>query len=425
MSGGVLSRLKHFFLRLFNPPSEESMPDGGLPRLMHSDILCPHCMEELRRVDILYVCPICNHVVKQSAVELTRMKAPFCKNPSCHKQIAKSCCKYCKKPLPFDILQYKKNLRFAMIGITGSGKTIFLTTMLTEARSTKDFPMILTWRENQTKLVYTMNRDILYRDKKRPDVTTPGVSPVPQQWRLTPRNMTETSRLSGKERAEEVYSLTVFDGPGESCENTNPAISRYIHGANMLIILFDPLALPSFSTQIPEEVIRRSTVAEHGADDNASMVEEVANYIRENCRINAKDRIDKDVAIVFTKIDEVLDSFGFGAVREPSPHNAAGGFVKRDADEVDREIRDWLKERGELSFLGAVDAHFDPSRVRFFGVSSFGRHPDDEGNPINIKPRRVLDPFYWMLSLEGVIPVITDAGDKQEENKEEETANQS
>lgn len=401
------------------------MPGGGLSKLMHSDILCPHCMEELRREDILYICPIGNHVVKQNAMEFVSMRAPVCKNSSCHRQIAKRYCKYCKSPLPYDILQYKKNLRFAMIGITGSGKTNFLTTMLTEAKRAQEFPMIITWREKQTKLVYIKNKDMLYRDKKRLDMTTPGVRPVPQQWKLTPRTMLNTSRLTETGRVEEVYSLTVFDGAGESCENTDPVVSRYIMGAKALIILFDPLALPTFSSHLPEEVIRRSTVTEHEADDNTSMVEEVANYIRENCNIGAKDRIDKDVAIVFTKIDEVFDSFGFGTVNEPSPHNGVGGFVKKDADEVDREIRDWLRERGELSFLDAVEAHFNPSRVKFFGVSSFGQHPNNNGEPVVIEPHRVLDPFYWMLSLEGVIPVITDDGDPQEEHTEEETLDES
>ena len=70
------------------------MPGGGLSKLMHSDILCPHCMEELRREDILYICPIGNHVVKQNAMEFVSMRAPVCKNSSCHRQIAKRYCKY-------------------------------------------------------------------------------------------------------------------------------------------------------------------------------------------------------------------------------------------------------------------------------------------------------------------------------------------
>ena len=131
--------------------------------------------------------------------------------------------------------------------------------------------------------------------------------------------------------------------------------------------------------------------------------------------INAGKKIPKDVAIVFTKIDEVLDTFGFGTVRKPSPHLEAGGFVQEDADEVDREIRNWLKEWGEISFLDAIEANFDSSHVRFFGVSSFGSHPDDNGHPIDVKPHRVLDPLYWMLSLEGVIPIISNETEKEQD----------
>lgn len=391
------------------------MANIKLGKLFHSDILCPYCMNELNRTQILYMCPTCGKEIKQNAFEFARMKAPVCNDPNCQRQITKRYCIQCRTPLPFDILQYKKNLRFALIGITGSGKTNYLTTMITEAKKTDDFPMIFTWRENQTRIVYLYNKNMLYKDKDRLDETDPGVRPKAQQWKLTPRNGGTTGKLQDNGKNTDIYSLTLFDGAGEDCEHTDPVISRYINGAHALIVLYDPLALPNLSMNLSEKAIQRSTTAHHVSDDNAAMVEEISNYIRENCRINAGKKIPKDVAIVFTKIDEVLDTFGFGTVRKPSPHLEAGGFVQEDADEVDREIRNWLKEWGEISFLDAIEANFDSSHVRFFGVSSFGSHPDDNGHPIDVKPHRVLDPLYWMLSLEGVIPIISNETEKEQD----------
>ena len=112
-------------------------PIEKLTKKIHSDILCPFCMSELNRGEIIYKCPTCGKIVKQSAYEFATMKAPACYDPKCKKQIAKRYCKKCNNPLPFDILQYKKNLRFALIGIKGSGKTNYLTTMITEAKKTQ------------------------------------------------------------------------------------------------------------------------------------------------------------------------------------------------------------------------------------------------------------------------------------------------
>lgn len=390
-------------------------PIEKLTKKIHSDILCPFCMSELNRGEIIYKCPTCGKIVKQSAYEFATMKAPACYDPKCKKQIAKRYCKKCNNPLPFDILQYKKNLRFALIGIKGSGKTNYLTTMITEAKKTQSFPMILSWRENQTKLHYQANKRKLYEDRKRLDETTPGVRPTAQQWKLTARQGRAAREGTGNERSSDVYSLTIFDGAGEDCEHPDPVLSRYISGAHALIILFDPLILPSIVAEFSESVIGRSKDAEHYAEDHANMVVEIANYIRESCQINADDDIPKDVAIVFTKIDEVFSTFGFGTVRNPSPHLDAGGFVQKDADEVDREIRNWLIEREETEFLDAIEANFELSRVRFFGVSSYGEHPDNEGNPTVVEPLRVLDPLYWVLSLEGIIPVINNQTEQEKD----------
>lgn len=117
--------------------------------------------------------------------------------------------------------------------------------------------------------------------------------------------------------------------------------------------------------------------------------------------------IDRDVAVVFTKMDAVKDSFGSATVTQPSPHLNRKGFVKADSDAVDAEIKDWLEAQGESTFLAAIDTNFRQGRVRFFGVSSFGQPPTGDNQLSKIIPHRVLDPLMWMLSKEGIIPVLS------------------
>jgi len=82
------------------------------------------------------------------------------------------------------------------------------------------------------------------------------------------------------------------------------------------------------------------------------------------------------------------------------------GFVKADADEVNMEIKDWLINQGETAFVDALETSFRPGKVSFFGVSSFGQPPMGGNQLGKIMPHRVLDPLFWMLAKEGIVPTV-------------------
>ena len=210
--------------------------------------------------------------------------------------------------------------------------------------------------------------------------------------------------------------MTIYDGAGEDCEHIDytpldAQISRYLAGARMLLIMFDPLLLPSVRVELPHETLNASMAIDRQTSAPAnmvSMVNSLANYIRRACNIPPGKRIDRKAAVVLTKIDalnEMLNGFASGAtILKESPHVTVRGFVESDSEMVDLEIRDWLSRQGETAFLGAIDANFRD--VRVFGVSSFGRPPDVHKRLAKIRPHRVLDPLMWMLAAEGIIPTI-------------------
>lgn len=202
------------------------------------------------------------------------------------------------------------------------------------------------------------------------------------------------------------YSLTIFDGAGEDCTKLDPAISRYINGSKALIILVDPLSLPHVARRINPKILQWSSTTEHDSDASANMVDNLANYIRQSCGIPSGKLIDRDIAVVFTKIDAVKDSFGSATVMQPSPHMAQKAFIQADADAVNAEIRDWLDMEGETAFLNAIDTTFKKNKVRFFGISSFGQPPTGDRQLARVIPHRVLDPLLWMLSKENMIPTV-------------------
>ena len=365
--------------------------------LFHSDVLCPYCLQELKGNDLKMTCEICGAEATPSFSETLFKKLPKCKQPGCRGFASARRCGYCGAILPADILDYEKYLRFSILGIVGSGKTTFLTTMLHELRHTPGSPWVIAPMDAQTAAVFQENDNSIYGLRKPAPPTDPGSDPPPQLWRIKDRNRMTANKIPS-------YSMTVFDGAGEDCEHIDPKISRYIEGSKALIILIDPLALPGVANTISQDVLNWSTSASHDANASAYMVDGLANYIRQSCGINPGMLIDRDVAVVFTKIDAVKDSFGAATVMQPSPHLSQNGFVKSDADAVDAEIRDWLESRGEITFLNAIETNFRKDRVRFFGVSSFGQPPTGNRQLGQIMPHRVLDPLIWMLSKEGIVP---------------------
>lgn len=368
--------------------------------LLHSDVLCPYCLEELRSKDVKLACPLCGAVATPSKADIMFNRLPKCSEPGCHNTLASNKnCGFCGTKLPSNILDYTKYLRFSILGITGAGKTNFLTTMLHELRHTPGTPLVLSPMDSETLAAFQENDRAIYETRQPVPATPPGMPPRPLQWVIKDKTKMTNSTITS-------YSLTIFDGAGEDCENIDPVISRYISGSKVLVILIDPLALPSVKNSISEEILNRSTSAYHDSDASAAMVDGLASYIRQSCNIKPGKLIDLDVAVVFTKMDAVKDSFGCATVMQPSPHLAQKAFVKADSDAVDAEIRDWLESRGENSFLDAIDTNFKRGKIRFFGVSSFGQPPTGNAQLGKVMPHRVLDPLMWMLSRENIIPTV-------------------
>lgn len=367
--------------------------------LIGKQILCPYCLEKLNSKDINLLCYKCGKPGELTIMDNLFNKVPKCDREGCIGTLTLRQCNHCKSLLPSDILDYEKYLRLSILGTTGAGKTIFLTTMLHELRHSLGSPWVIAPIDSETNSIYQKNVELIYEKKTMVDATVAGSNPPPQLWKIK-----DKSRMTNKKIPS--YSMTIFDGAGEDCVNINPDISRYIGGSKSLVILIDPLSLRSVGSHISNEIRTWSSSAGHEVGVSADMVEGLADYIRESCGISTNKLIDKEVAIVFTKLDTVIDTFGTATVTQPSPHLARKGFVKNDADAVDAEIRDWLEDQGEIAFVNAVETNFPNNKVRFFGISSFGHPPTGESTLGKVIPHRVLDPLFWMLSREGIVPII-------------------
>lgn len=370
-------------------------------QLFHSDKLCPYCLDELRPKEIKLLCPMCGHQYDMPTILgnfPVRMKPVRCTEKGCYNAVCSQKVHVtCGSVLPPDILDYSKYLRFSVIGTTGSGKTNYLTIMLHEMQNSPDIPWVLSHMNDETLAIYQHNEDLIYFNHHPADVTTAGLAPIPMQWKIK-----DTTKMTAN--SIPCYSLTIFDGAGEDQSNPPPAISRYISGSKTLMILIDPLTLAGIKNDVDSDIYNWSRTADLRDNSSKTLVDNLATYIRNSCGKGPRYLIDKDVAIIFTKMDTVMKSFGQAIVTKPSPHVKKRAFVQSDADQVNLNIQNWLKAHGEVSFLNAVNSNFKPGKVHYFGVSSFGQPPIGDQKLGRIMPHRVLDPMYWMLAEEGIIP---------------------
>ncbi|MBD3879971.1 MAG: hypothetical protein SR1Q5_09905 [Quinella sp. 1Q5] len=378
-----------------------------------SAAVCPHCLREIKLGDMKFYC-VPNednrHEVKLSFADRFKGRLPVCRRKYCRNHgltIREAACKYCGEPLPPQILFHDKFLSFCAVGVSGAGKSSYMTTLLHELRYS-GLPWVLQAMDVETTQRAQLNEQYVYEERQCLKGTQSGVSPKPQLWTI----------LDNSKKGDKVptYALTIYDGAGEDCERIDytpldAKISRYLSGAKMLLIVFDPLLLPSVRSELSRETLNASMATERQTSAPAnmvSMVNSLANYIRRNCNIPPGKRIDRRAAVVLTKLDaltEMINGFASGStILKESPHVQSRGFVQSDSEMIDLEIRDWLTRQGETAFLGAIDANFKD--VRVFGVSSFGNPPNARKRLARVRPHRVLDPLMWLLASEGVIPTI-------------------
>ena len=378
-----------------------------------SAAICPHCLRELKLSGMKFYCvpdEDNRHEVKLSFADKFRGRLPVCKRKFCRNRgltIREAACSHCGEPLPPQLLFHDKYLSFCAVGVSGAGKSSYMTTLLHELKYS-GLPWILQAMDVDTTRRAQLNEQYVYEERHCLRGTEAGVSPKPQLWTI----------MDNSVKGEKIptYALTIYDGAGEDCERIDytpldAKISRYLSGARMLLIMFDPLLLSSVRVELSRETLNSSMATERqtSAPGNmVNMVNSLANYIRRNCNIPPGKKIDRRAAVVLTKLDaltEMLNGFSSGStILKESPHVQNRGFVESDSVMVDLEIRDWLTRQGETAFLGAIDANFKD--VRVFGVSSFGRPPDSRKRLAKIRPHRVLDPLMWMLASEGIIPTI-------------------
>ena len=362
--------------------------------MLSRKVMCPYCLAKISTNSAKYNCSFCGTDITKQGFN----GKYYCPDAAHRDKPVIISCPICGRELPSSIFDYDEYMRFCLLGATDTGKTNFLITMIHELQHCKGTYWSCSHMDQETLENFHHNEDTIYKEHRPVDNTLAGQGPQPQQWILqNGRKRTKTSIPT--------YSLTIFDGAGEDVTAMSEDIKNYINGSNTLVILFDPLMLDTVAQRMDPEKLAASTgtYGQGQRKSAAELVTDITTYIKAAMKLKPNQLINRNVAVVFTKFDMVLDEFGTGTVTQESPHLKSGGFVLSDCEAVDEEIRSWIERNGGVQFLKNISNNFIDKNVKYFGISSFGAAPRSDGLLDEISPHRILDPLMWMMYNEGII----------------------
>lgn len=374
---------------------------------------CPFCLQEYDKKLVKYYCPTCRKTSEATFFEAKSGKVKCktsgcyglathrkCINPNCDAGVNSDGEAVGTDEIPKIALE-TANLPFCIVGVSNSGKTNFITIMLRELPRAPGLRLVLGAQNNRTQRIQNETYNAMIEMHQAPMGTLPE-NVYPQVWYI--KNM---QKKSGN--TVPTYTFTIFDGAGESQEVLEAASTEhnYIIASKAIIITLDPLILEGVAHggMVDPEIRSLSLAGDDQVKNAPEIVNNLATYIRTAKGIRDDKIIPIPVAVVLTKFDTVLNNnyFSADAIVKKSSLTVEGGRInKSEFKQVDGEIRNWLYDIGEGSFVEALEANF--KEFCFFGVSSYGAPPPAiRTTPDNIKPHRILDPMLWLFNRFGFI----------------------
>ncbi|WP_432570491.1 TRAFAC clade GTPase domain-containing protein [Kineococcus sp. SYSU DK005] len=352
-----------------------------------AQIVCPHCFEQhpLKRLNMH--CP----------VECGREGDTFSAAERCphgNKPMTSRWCPKCKTVLEYDYL-HTQGSTVALIGAGSAGKSTYFGVLVNELRHrvgddfhgmSAEFVGDLSRRRYEETFAQP-----LYREGEAPEMTRESRSAAPAPVLVALKFPQQGRGVFGRDRVKPAM-LTFFDTAGEDVRDATEMqrLARYLTSARGIILVVDPLQVPSVGRSIPADVPDNPVV------EQSRVVTQLAARLREERRLSPSKRLDVPLAIALSKTDAVGSTFG-----DHSPlrrhHQHAGAYDESDGRHVHDEVRAWLHRWYGPEFDNIVANNF--SRYRYFGFSALGAQP--RGRKLvgsGVHPLRVEDPLLWLLA---------------------------
>lgn len=315
----------------------------------------------------------------------------------------KRLCPSCHMELPFTMGKFR-NLIFAIIGAKEVGKSHYLAVLIEQIRKHVGpaTDMLLEPLNDQTIQRY---RRLFYEP-----VYQRGVAIRATQSALVDQNvqipLVYALTLSGKSafgarKIRGVVTLVFFDTAGEDLdsENTMATVNKYIYRSDGIILLLDPLQLPAVRDRLRHAIHLPSKNTE-----SSEIISRMTRLILAGRGLQPDAMLEVPLAIAFSKFDAVesLVDEQFQLLTD-SCHE--GGYDQRDFDAVNAEMQSLLGDwEGGQGITHQVTTRY--RNYGFFGLSALGCHPGIDNKIPRVLPRRVEDPFLWLLNRHRLLPTV-------------------
>lgn len=319
----------------------------------------------------------------------------------CHKPSPDRICPHCHMPLPRDIGD-SKTMIFAMVGGPAAGKSHYIASILRQLDEqlgpTHDFTLIPLDNETIRRRKEDFDRYVFVDRRAIPKTMSgqnvgKGRVRVPLVFRLS---FGGTSLL-GRRGTRRTVMLVFFDTAGEDLGDLDvmKIVNRYIQRADGLILLVDPTQLPAVRDKLPPAGVSPIAITP------SEILARIRHLVETGRGLRPVDTMPIPLAVVFSKFDAVDPILSpHLQVRATCMHDK--GFDLGDFNAVDAEVATLLKEEwGEAGLVHQVRSGW--KYAAFFGLSAIGSTPDNAGRISRYHPRRVADPFLWLLHHHGLL----------------------
>lgn len=315
--------------------------------------------------------------------------------PTCKRESVKRLCPHCHMELPAEFGRHPR-LVFAMIGAKNTGKSHYLAVLIEQIRKNigPDLDILLEPLNDETRKRFDEGfRKTVFDDKKVIAVTFGAGSNITIKKPLA-YSLTFSSRdRRGVPTIDRVVYLSFFDTAGEDMTTTDTmeAHHRYIASADGVILLFDPLQLPSVRASLPQGT---PMMVDPAPEMMMQVVERTIKLIQDARGVSATQQLETPIAVAFSKFDAVepLCDPSFGVLQNSA---CRGGFNVADHRQVSLEMQGLLLQWNCMDLLQLVQTRF--KHHAFFGLSALGCNPHGDGRIPRVLPRRVEDPLLWLL----------------------------
>jgi hypothetical protein len=320
--------------------------------------------------------------------------------PNCNQVSRKRICPHCHMDLPHTTGKYR-NLIFAVIGAKEAGKSHYLAVLIEQIRKHVGplLGMLLEPLDDHTIRRYRQDfYEPIYRHGKVIYATTSALADRRVQLPLVYTLTFTGKNLFGRNAIKGVVTLVFFDTAGEdlNSRDTMGTVNKYIYRADGIILLLDPLQLPNVRDRLNGSVSLPQINTE-----TSTILERTTELIRLGRNLSLQAPISTPLAVAFSKFDAVEPLIDSQMQLNAEPNHRAG-YDLADFHAVSSEMQALLQDWDGGVIPQQAETHYRKSG--FFGLTALGCNPHGDQKIPRVLPRRVEDPFLWLLHCHGLIP---------------------